>query len=124
MTKYMLVCQKWEESEAGWGTRPDGYSLHLSDEDRRAFIQAYWDRMPDTVQEEYSRPDGTAYWFEATAEQYQEVKASSKKFGVWKFDRTYPGNGGKDGWKKSKQLTTTCVSLSNTMASSYDGAIL
>lgn len=102
MTKYMLLCQKWEESEAGWGTRPDGYSLHLSDEDRRAFIQAYWDRMPAEVPEEYSRPDGTAYWFEATAEQYKEVKASSEKFGVWKLDRTYPGNGGTDGWKNSK----------------------
>ncbi len=104
---YRLLCQKWEESELGWGTRPDGYSLHLTDEDRRAYIQKYWDRMPASTPEEYSRPDGTAYWFEATKDQYDEVvkarnsQHSFNRYGVRSFDRTYPGNGGSDGWKNS-----------------------
>lgn len=97
---FVLLCQKWEESELGWGTRPDGYSLHLSDEHRRAFITDYWDRMPDEVQPEYSRPDGTAYWFEATQELFNEVKVS--KNGVRKIGNAYPGNGGKDGWKNGR----------------------
>lgn len=51
-----VVCQPWEESERGWGTRPDGYSLHLTENDRKAFIKEYWDSMPNTFPSEYSRP--------------------------------------------------------------------
>lgn len=29
--RHGVICQKWEESERGWGTRPNGYSLHLAD---------------------------------------------------------------------------------------------
>lgn len=36
----------WIESEAGWGQRPDGASLHLTQEDADAYVRAYWDSMP------------------------------------------------------------------------------
>lgn len=48
----------WEESERGWGTRPDGCSLHLTKEDFKIFEREYWDGMPDVVPYEYSRPAG------------------------------------------------------------------
>lgn len=47
----------WTESERGWGQRPDGCTIHLSKEDYKAYVKEYWDRMPNTVQDEYSRPD-------------------------------------------------------------------
>lgn len=60
--KYAMVfCQKWEESERGWGTRPDGYSLHLTEKDAENYIREYWDSMPDEVPDEYSCPDGKIY---------------------------------------------------------------
>lgn len=74
-----LICQEWEESERGWGTRPDGCSLHLTEEDRKTFIKAYWDSMPETPPSEYSRPvscycevdvDETAYDFEKLVEKH------------------------------------------------------
>lgn len=58
MTEQEIVQQRWEESERGWGVRPDGFSLHLSDEDRTGFIEEYWESMPDEVPDEYSRPSG------------------------------------------------------------------
>ena len=76
-----VVCQKWEESERGWGTRPDGYSLHLSDTDREAFIKDYWAGMPNAVPDEYSRPDGTPYVCDADSETYKKIKVSMA-FGV------------------------------------------
>jgi hypothetical protein len=54
----IVIKQSWLESEIGWGTRPDGYSLHLSDQDREKFIEEYWNRMPSEVPDEYSRPTG------------------------------------------------------------------
>jgi hypothetical protein len=91
-----IIVQKWEESERGWGTRPDGYSLHLNDADREAFIADYWARMPRGVPDEYSRPDGTPYEATVDNEVFDEVKAS--KNGIRNFDRSYPGCGGSDGW--------------------------
>lgn len=39
-----LICQLWYESEAGWGQRPDGYTLHLTTEDHAAFVKDYFER--------------------------------------------------------------------------------
>lgn len=61
-----LLVQDWEEMERGWGSRPDGYSLHLDDEDRKRFIKAYWDKMPNHVPDEYSTPYGEPYWKDIT----------------------------------------------------------
>ncbi|OGZ97146.1 MAG: hypothetical protein A3I44_05080 [Candidatus Sungbacteria bacterium RIFCSPLOWO2_02_FULL_51_17] len=94
-----VVCQKWEESERGWGTRPDGYSLHLSDTDREAFIKDYWAGMPNAVPDEYSRPDGTPYVCDADSETYKKIKES--KHGIWCHGRA-PGSGGPDGWISRK----------------------
>jgi hypothetical protein len=51
-----IFVQLWEESEAGWGVRPDGASLHLNESDSLIYVKEYWDKMPDTVPAEYSRP--------------------------------------------------------------------
>ncbi len=55
-----LWLMQWEESEAGWGCRPDGYSVHASAAAAKAYVDAYWHRMPSKVPEEYSRPSSDA----------------------------------------------------------------
>ena len=103
--KNTVIVQKWEESEAGWGTRPDGFSMHLTDEDRKAYIKAYWDGMPDATPAEYSRPDGTPYTWNADEETYATVKASEN--GIRWFTRPTPGSGGTDGWVPVKSSKST-----------------
>jgi len=64
-TRIRMVCQPWEESERGWGTRPDGYTLHRSMEEHAKFIKLYWDAQPSgPAPDEYSRPAGKPYWCE------------------------------------------------------------
>lgn len=46
----------WEESERGWGTRPDGYSFHRSQDEATKFINEYQSKLPKEVPDEYSRP--------------------------------------------------------------------
>lgn len=99
MEKHVVLCQKWEESERGWGTRPDGYSLHLSEASRKQFISEYWSSMPDAVPDEYSRPDGTPYRCEVDTAVYKAVKKS--KNGC-RYYGTPPGFGGIDGWVPMK----------------------
>lgn len=95
MAGHTVIVQKWEESERGWGTRPDGYSLHLTDADRVEFINEYWKGMPSEIPDEYSRPSGTPYTATVTDEVYNEVKESEN--GIHESG-TPPGTGGVDGW--------------------------
>jgi len=52
--------QRWEESERGWGTRPDGCSLHLTKDHMLEYIDGiYSSRENDTeVPDEYDRTCG------------------------------------------------------------------
>jgi len=57
------IIQYWEESEEGWGMRPDGATLHKSLEDCQAYIKHYWTvvlkrNRGKGVPHEYSRPAG------------------------------------------------------------------
>ena len=53
---FSLYAIEWEESESGWGVRPDGFSFHRSAQEATQYIKDYWARQPKEVQYEYSRP--------------------------------------------------------------------
>ena len=80
MTAYMYA-QEWHESERGWGTRPDGYSIHAVQSDVAAYVKAYWDSMPDFVPDEYSRPVGKPFLTEVD-DDIAEQALNSKERGV------------------------------------------
>lgn len=92
-----VICQKWEEIERGWGSRPDGFSLHLSFDSLKRYIQAYWDNMPDIAPDEYSQPDGHPYPVGVSNEVYLDIveNEDGKRYysGV-----KYIGSAGIDGW--------------------------
>ena len=91
------ICQKWEESERGWGTRPDGFSLHLSFESLKRYIKRYWDSMPDYAPDEYSRPNGEPYPVGVSDEIFSELETSEDGIRYYSHYE-YPGSGGIDGW--------------------------
>jgi|CXWL01.1.fsa_nt_gi hypothetical protein len=47
----------WTEYERGWGQRPDGASLHVSEDVAKKYIKDYWDRQPKKVPDDYSKED-------------------------------------------------------------------
>jgi hypothetical protein len=99
--RYPVTVQKWVECECGMGIRPDGYSLHLNDADRVAYIREYWQKMPsDPVPDEYSRPYGTPYTAEVDTEIFVEIGIS--KNGIGK-NGNLPGSGGIDGFINVRQ---------------------
>ena len=53
-----VIYQHWIESERGWGQRPDGFSLHISEEARIRYIKEYEDTLPTEVPDIYDRPAG------------------------------------------------------------------
>jgi len=84
-----MVVQEWVESEAGWGTSFDGYSIHETSEDRDAYIKEYWDSMPDAVPAIYSRPLGEPRLMHIWPEAADNVYESKNGYRTW--DRTVIG---------------------------------
>lgn len=87
-----VILQYWEESEEGWGVRPDGVSIHLTLDDCGLFIKEYWDSMPDAVQYEYSRPIGWKHTIVPSKEEQKlayDLLFSDSKYGVryWQHQR-------------------------------------
>lgn len=78
---HTVVVQTWVESELGWGIRPDGYSLHATEEARKQYVQAFWDKMPSEPPDTYSRPNGLPYHAHVYPNIFATV-AASKQHGV------------------------------------------
>lgn len=77
----MAFCQQWEESEAGWGVRPDGYSIHKTLEDAKQYVADYLKRQQEYFESkgefntphEYTRPAGEPYQCMLTDEMAREL---------------------------------------------------
>ena len=82
--RHTVVRQDWEESEAGWGCRPDGYSLHLTMEDRDAYVTKFCNderrRNPSgKVPHEYTRTCGNPHPVTVGAEKFTELNTPEAK---------------------------------------------
>jgi hypothetical protein len=69
---YWLVwAQEWEESERGWGCRPDGFSVHFRKEDIDDFLNEMRKRESEGqpkgyIPDSYSRPCGEPFMVKIT----------------------------------------------------------
>jgi hypothetical protein len=105
-------CQQWEETEKDWGPRPDGYSLHLTQADRTAFVGAYWDGMPDEQPDEFSRPLGTPYKIDADDETVAKLQAAAKEHGIRDYNTgatPQPPAGMRGVWRRDTHAPASTV---------------
>lgn len=87
MEAFRVVIQKWEESEAGWGTRPDGISIHTTMEECKKFRTQFWEnekkRNPSGVTpNEYSREDGEPFEVIIVSDEIKVALEDMNLFGV------------------------------------------
>ena len=77
-----VYLQYWEESERGWGVRPDGCSLHLTMEEQKKYIESIQEsRMNDKeVPYEYDRVVGDPFEVMIKDDLYDEVKNSLRLY--------------------------------------------
>lgn len=64
MTKqHSVICQLWNESDRWSGQQSNGYSLHLTEDDRLAYIKQYNDSLPKggIIPDVYSYISDTKY---------------------------------------------------------------
>ncbi len=86
--RHTVVCQRWSESERGVGQRRTGWSLHLSVQDRKQYVDNWYDEQPDwnglaAAPDLYEFPHGAPFPLDVTAEGFEEVKRSSGGLRVW-----------------------------------------
>ena len=79
-----VYLQFWEESERGWGIRPDGCSLHLTVEDHKRYIKSIYDsRLNESVPYEYDRIVGEIIEVMIKDTLYDEIKGSYR---LWQHE--------------------------------------
>lgn len=90
-TVYTVYRQEWIESERGWGVRHDGSTVHLTLDDRNAFVAGYNRTFNNqaSAPDCYTRAEGNAKQVSVSEEAYDKLvlhkKQGSdwKRFGVW-----------------------------------------
>jgi hypothetical protein len=77
----LVICQDWEESERGWGVRPDGHTLHLSREDHDAYVKGYYATYNNEAEApgEYTRTSGGPRLVKVAEATYQRLRVQRDK---------------------------------------------
>lgn len=81
----IVIAQAWEESERGWGVRPDGVTLHLSKDDYDRWMKEYDASHTGPVPDEYTRTSGNPFSVSIGSELREQLEKSKRDghHGVW-----------------------------------------
>lgn len=74
-----VIIQNWEESERGWGVRPDGFTIHYDMLQRDAYVAWYNKTFNNeaSAPDEYTRVSGDPIEIEVSDELYKTIKKAS-----------------------------------------------
>lgn len=89
-----IYCQDWEESERGWGVRPDGFTLHLTLEDHAGYVKGFYEACnnQDEAPDDYTRASGSVRRVKVSAVTQEAVVRQKKsstvnldwqRYGMW-----------------------------------------
>lgn len=96
---HTVIAQNWEESERGWGVRPDGFTLHLTMDNHDAYVEAYLGRQKayfnkelgvGITPSEYTRLSGRAVEITVNDQIFQKLTEHADKNGLWGVGRSSP----------------------------------
>lgn len=83
----IIFVQNWEESERGWGIRPDGYTAHPNRAHRDAYVKWYNAEYNNQAHapDEYTRTSGEPIPVQVDIKIYTQLVAKCAKPGsaVW-----------------------------------------
>jgi hypothetical protein len=89
---HTVFAQDWDESERGWGVRPDGFTLHLTREDLDEYVKAanarqkaYFDKElgPGITPGEYTRTSGSPQEITVNHKIYRKLVKYKDRKGLW-----------------------------------------
>ncbi len=74
-----VFVQNWEESERGWGTRPDGFTVHVDGAQLAAYVRWHnqtYNNLPEAP-DEYTRTSGEPIEVEVDSELFDRIKSAT-----------------------------------------------
>jgi hypothetical protein len=84
---YPVFAQNWEESDSWSGPSDDGFTLHLTLEACKAYVEAFWKRqrseLGEATPECYSRTSGSPRPIDVNAKIYRKLVKHKDKNGLW-----------------------------------------
>lgn len=80
------VLETWTESEAGWGQKSDGCSIHLTREDFKKYIDTFWKSMPEKTPSIYERPDSNLRDIIISDKLFKKIKKSKNGIRFWQSE--------------------------------------
>ena len=92
-------CQDWEESERGWGIRPDGFTLHLSKVDLVVYVRVFYMAYKNeaSAPDEYTRTSGKPRLVDIDDATYlllqdhaSTAPVAWQRYGMWGAGKTGP----------------------------------
>jgi hypothetical protein len=88
-----ILCQQWEESEAGWGCSPDGYTLYRNAQAWEKHIKEHQKAQEDDyarnkrVPSSYTRTDGKPFAVEVSLHFYRQIPKDGRIWGEGRIPR-------------------------------------
>lgn len=75
-TQKTVFIQNWEESERGWGTRPDGFTVHTSFQQLTDYVSWYNKTFNNLSEapDEYTRTSGKPIEVEVSKELFEKIE--------------------------------------------------
>lgn len=75
-----VIIQNWEESERGWGTRPDGFTIHIDRDQHKKYVDWYNKTFnnEESAPSEYTRICGEPIEIEVTDDLYYRIKHATQ----------------------------------------------
>jgi hypothetical protein len=83
----IIFVQNWEESERGWGIRPDGFTAHPNRGHRDAYVKWYYAKFNNATSapDEYTRVAGEPIPVQVDIKIYTQLiaKCGAPDLAVW-----------------------------------------
>lgn len=84
---YSVIVQNWEESDSWSGPSDDGFTLHLTMDACKAYVEAFWKdqraRLGEATPEAYTRTCGNPRPIDVNAKIYRKLVKYKAKNGLW-----------------------------------------
>lgn len=83
MANKTVLVQNWEESERGWGVRPDGFTVHVSRVQRDKYVKWYNETYNNLSEapDEYTRVSGDPIEVEVSDALFEKIRQAAEKTG-------------------------------------------
>lgn len=110
-----VIVQNWEESERGWGTRPNGFTVHISHAQHQLYVAWYYATFNNCARtpEAYTRVAGDSLEIEVPHAVFSAIAAKSTTW-IGEGDAKHFTNavrGKANHWQSGKLLTLEHLQL-------------